>query len=61
MELFPRRLKECSEKLKSNNSKWTQGFVAEKLKVARTTYTAYENGTKTPTHFQSLNRGTKAF
>ncbi len=48
METFSRRLKECREKLKADNSKWTQGYVAEKLSVARTTYTAYENGTKTP-------------
>lgn len=48
MDSFSKRLKTCREKLKAENSIWTQGYVAKKLNVARTTYTAYENGTKTP-------------
>lgn len=48
MNDFARRLKECREKKKSENSRWTQQFVAEKIGMARTTYTAYENGTKMP-------------
>lgn len=45
---FARRLKECREKKKSENPEWTQRYVAEKIGMARTTYTAYENGTKMP-------------
>lgn len=45
---FARRLKECREKKKSEDSNWTQRYVAEKIGMARTTYTAYENGTKMP-------------
>lgn len=45
---FARRLKDCREKKKSENSRWTQKYVAEKIGMARTTYTAYENGTKMP-------------
>ena len=45
---FARRLKECREKKKSEDANWTQRFVAEKIGMARTTYTAYENGTKMP-------------
>lgn len=48
MNDFARRLKECREKKKLKNSRWTQRYVAEKIGMARTTYTAYENGTKTP-------------
>lgn len=48
MNDFARRLKECREKKKSSNSRWTQKYVAEKIGMARTTYTAYENGTKMP-------------
>lgn len=48
MAEFSQRLKECRERMKKRNSKWTQGYVADKVGVARTTYTAYENGTKQP-------------
>lgn len=48
MNDFARRLKECREKKKSENPAWTQRYVAEKIGMARTTYTAYENGTKMP-------------
>lgn len=48
MTVFARRLKECREKKKNENPLWTQGYVAEKIGMARTTYTAYENGTKQP-------------
>lgn len=48
MDDFARRLKNCREKKKSENSRWTQQYVAEKIGMARTTYTAYENGTKMP-------------
>jgi len=43
------RLKKLREEMKITNKDWTQGFVADKLNVARTSYTAYENGTKQPT------------
>ncbi|MEK3935980.1 helix-turn-helix transcriptional regulator [Sporosarcina sp. FSL W7-1349] len=48
MERFHIRLKECREKKKDVNSLWTQEYVAKKIGVARSTYTAYENGTKQP-------------
>lgn len=48
MNDFARRLKECREKKKSEDTNWTQRYVAEKIGMARTTYTAYENGTKMP-------------
>lgn len=48
MNDFARRLKECREQKKSEDPQWTQRFVAEKIGMARTTYTAYENGTKMP-------------
>lgn len=49
MEIFAIRLKELRELSKDVNSEWTQEYVAKKIGVARTTYTAYENGTKQPT------------
>ncbi|WP_010529436.1 helix-turn-helix domain-containing protein [Lentibacillus jeotgali] len=48
MSLLSERLKTYREELKKNNKKWTQQYVAEKIGVARVTYTAYERGTKTP-------------
>lgn len=48
MDKFHIRLKENREKRKTLDSKWTQGYIAEKIGVARVTYTAYENGTKQP-------------
>lgn len=45
---LPERLKWYRENLKDHDSKWTQKYVADKIGVARVTYTAYENGTKTP-------------
>ena len=48
MNTFSERLKACRLKKKSTNSLWTQSYAADKIGVARTTYTAYENGTKTP-------------
>lgn len=48
MEKFAHRLKQCREHKKSSNPIWTQKYVADKIGMARTTYTAYENGTKLP-------------
>ncbi|MBD1223251.1 helix-turn-helix transcriptional regulator [Virgibacillus halodenitrificans] len=48
MMVFSDRLKKYREKLKDQDKKWTQKFVADKIGVARVTYTAYENGTKMP-------------
>ncbi|OKL37027.1 helix-turn-helix domain-containing protein [Domibacillus mangrovi] len=48
MMIFAKRLKMLRENRKELDSKYTQGYVAEILGVARTTYTAYENGTKQP-------------
>ncbi|MEC2073196.1 helix-turn-helix domain-containing protein [Alkalihalophilus marmarensis] len=48
MNSFGDRLKAQREKKKRNNPQWTQQFVADKLDVARSTYTAYERGTKQP-------------
>lgn len=48
LSIFSDRLKKCREDLKRKNPQYIQSYVAEKIGVARTTYTAYENGTKTP-------------
>lgn len=48
MKEFAKRLKYVREKEKTKDSKWTQGYVADLIGVARSTYTAYENGTKQP-------------
>ncbi len=48
MNVFSERLKACREQKKKSNPIWTQSYTADKVGVARTTYTAYENGTKTP-------------
>lgn len=48
MEAFPARLKRLREKQKNKNSQWTQEYVADKIGVARPTYTAYEVGSKQP-------------
>lgn len=48
MNIFSERLKVCRIKKKETSPIWTQSYAAEKIGVARTTYTAYENGTKTP-------------
>lgn len=48
MKTFSERLKACRIKKKETNSLWTQSYAADQIGVARTTYTAYENGTKTP-------------
>lgn len=42
------RIKDLRENLKDKDSKWTQKYVADKIGVARVTYTAYENDTKMP-------------
>ncbi|MDO7908472.1 helix-turn-helix domain-containing protein [Paenibacillus sp. JX-17] len=55
MEIFSKRLKAERERKKSTDSKWTQGYVADVIGVARPTYTAYENGTKQPP-LETLNR-----
>lgn len=49
IEVLAARLKKLREQNKAFNKEWTQGYVADKLCVARVTYTAYENGTKQPT------------
>lgn len=48
MKAFPTRLKNIREEMKKKDPRWTQSFVADKVGVARTTYTAYESGSKTP-------------
>ncbi len=48
METFSERLKACRKKKKDTTPFWTQSYAANQIGVARTTYTAYENGTKTP-------------
>lgn len=42
------KIKRIRLRLKESDKKWTQGYVASKVGVARVTYTAYENGTKSP-------------
>lgn len=48
MDILGKRLKYLREKMKKENSKYTQGYIANLIGVARVTYTAYENGTKQP-------------
>lgn len=48
MNTFSERLKACRIRKKETTSIWTQSYTANQVGVARTTYTAYENGTKTP-------------
>lgn len=55
MEILGKRLKNLREQKKKENSKYTQGYLANKIGVARSTYTAYENGTKQPP-LETVNR-----
>jgi len=48
MDILAKRIKYLRERLKEKDSKYTQGYVADIIGVARSTYTAYENGTKQP-------------
>lgn len=48
MSVLGKRLKQLRDEKKKANSKFTQGYVANLIGVARVTYTAYENGTKQP-------------
>ncbi len=48
MNVLAQRLKMCRENIKKTKPEFTQAYVANRIGVARTTYTAYENGTKTP-------------
>jgi|SRR5690625_152716 len=60
MNEFSNRLKSYREALKEKNKKWTQQYVADKIGVARVTYTAYENGTKMPP-FDTINKIAELF
>lgn len=55
MDIFSKRLKNLREAQKSISPIWTQGYVAEKIHVARPTYTAYERGTKVPS-LETVNK-----
>ncbi|KON90221.1 immunity repressor protein [Sporosarcina globispora] len=46
--MLGKRLRQLREEMKKENSKFTQGYVANLIGVARVTYTSYENGTKQP-------------
>ncbi|SDI99476.1 helix-turn-helix domain-containing protein [Natribacillus halophilus] len=48
MSHFSERLKYTRELKKEEYGNWTQQYVAQRIGVARTTYTAYERGTKQP-------------
>lgn len=48
MSVFSERLKHLRDERKKENSMWTQEYVADKIRVSRVTYTAYELGTKQP-------------
>ena len=48
MDILAKRLKHLREQHKERDSKFTQGYIANLIGVARVTYTAYENGTKQP-------------
>ncbi len=52
MTSFAERLKHLRELKKESNKKWTQKYAADKIGVARETYTGYERGTKTPPIFE---------
>ena len=45
---FSERLQKCRQIKKEGNPTWTQDYIAKRIGVARTTYTAYERGTKIP-------------
>lgn len=55
MSKFSERLKKIRDNRKDIDKKWTQKYVADKIGVARETYTGYERGTKTPP-FETINR-----
>lgn len=48
MLIVGKRIRGERESFKAKDSKWTQEYVAELIGIARSTYTAYENGTKLP-------------
>lgn len=48
MNIFHKRLRQLRLEKKKFEDKYTQNYMAEIIGVARTTYTAYENGTKQP-------------
>lgn len=48
LNVLGQRLRSLRDDMKNENSKFTQSFIANLIGVARTTYTAYENGTKQP-------------
>ena len=48
MKTFYKRLKQLRLDRKKNDEKYTQSYMANVIGVARSTYTAYENGTKQP-------------
>lgn len=48
MTVFAKRLRKLRMDKKKKDSKYTQEYVANLINVARSTYTAYEAGTKQP-------------
>ncbi|MEK3792026.1 helix-turn-helix transcriptional regulator [Paenibacillus sp. FSL R7-0204] len=48
MLIVGKRIRGERESFKAKDSKWTQEYVADLIGIARSTYTAYENGTKLP-------------
>lgn len=60
MSIFGKRLKAERELKKASDPKWTQGYVAKLIGVARPTYTGYENGTKEPPR-ETINKIADAF
>ncbi len=55
MDILGKRIKQLRESKKQTDSKYTQGYIANLIGVARTTYTAYENGTKQPS-LETVNK-----
>jgi transcriptional regulator with XRE-family HTH domain len=55
MNILGKRLKQLRESKKKTNSKYTQGYIANLIGVARVTYTSYENGTKQPS-IETVNK-----
>jgi len=60
MSVFAKRLKAEREKRKAKDPRWTQGYVADLIGVARTTYTSYESAAKEPP-FETLTKLSEIF
>ncbi|MBA4538120.1 helix-turn-helix transcriptional regulator [Bacillus aquiflavi] len=55
MDILAKRLKALRAEAKAKDKRFTQEYVGKLIGVARTTYTAYENGTKEPS-LETVNK-----